>query len=551
MHRFDHSSGPWGRVARRLGPGPVCVARSPLGWGLVLGIAALMALTTLAAAPALAQPTASNGDDLPPWSETDVVGEDVAATPAAPDTTPGAFLPTLSLPPAVRAELQRVRLPEQALSLVAIELGRSGSGGQFNARAPVNPASLMKLLTTHAALDRLGPAFRWQTPVWLDGPVRDGVLEGHLHIQGRGDPKLVLEQVWLLLRRVKALGVHEIRGDIVLDRSVFEPGAAAPGEFDGEALRPYNVQADALLLNQRSTVYTFVPESAAGQARVIAVPPLADKRLDARVPLAPGRCADWRGALQADFSQGRTRFGGRFPGACGETNWAVADPDPATYDARLLRGLWQEMGGVLHGQVREGPPPDAAASFFHFSPSLPEVVRDINKFSNNPMAQQLFLTLAAQADPVRSATPTGARTVMREWLLERLGAEADTMIAGGRDALVIDNGSGLSRHTRVSALMLARLLEQAWASPVMPELMASLPVTGVDGTLRRSRAAPGRAHLKTGSLRDVQALAGYVLTEGGRRWVFVAVLHHPGAGMGRPVLDAALRWVASDLQGGG
>jgi serine-type D-Ala-D-Ala carboxypeptidase/endopeptidase (penicillin-binding protein 4) len=446
--------------------------------------------------------------------------------------------------------LQRARLPESALSLVAIELGQPGRGGQYNARVPVNPASLMKLLTTHAALDRLGPGFRWQTPVWLDGPVREGVLEGHLHIQGRGDPKLQLEHVWLLLRRVKSLGVTEIRGDIVLDRSAFEPGAAPPGEFDGEALRPYNVQADALLLNQRSSIYTFIPDTAKGHARVVAVPPLADKRLEARVPLAPGRCADWRGTLQADFSGGRTRFGGRFQGACGESSWAVADPDPATYDARLLRGLWQEMGGVLHGQVRDGLPPDAAASFFHLSAPLPEVVRDINKFSNNPMAQQLFLTLAAQAHPVQPATPVAARTVMREWLLERLGQEADATIDGGRDVLVIDNGSGLSRHTRISALMLARLLEQAWASPIMPELMASLPVTGVDGTLRRARAAPGRAHLKTGSLRDVQALAGYVLSDSGRRWVFVAVVQHPGAGIGRPVLDAALRWVAGDLDEG-
>ena len=139
----------------------------------------------------------------------------------------------------------------------------------------------MKLLTTAAALDLLGPAWSWSTPVWLQGTVTNGVLDGNLVIKGSGDPKLVLERIWLLLRRVQQQGVREIRGDIVLDRSAFAVPERDPAEFDGEALRPYNVRPDALLLNYKALLLTFTPDPARGVARVAVEPPLAGVQIDA------------------------------------------------------------------------------------------------------------------------------------------------------------------------------------------------------------------------------------------------------------------------------
>ena len=217
----------------------------------------------------------------------------------------------------------------------------------------------------------------------------------------------------------------------------------------------------------------------------------------------------------------------------------MADPLPATYEARLLEALWREMGGVLYGSVREGPAPSGQKPSFEMpSLALTEVVRDINKFSNNVMAQQLFLTLAAQAQPGEPATVAGARETLRRWLVARTGELGDEV--------VIDNGSGLSRETRISALRLARLLLQSYDSPVMSELMSSLPISGLDGTMRRSRATAGRAHLKTGTLRDVVAVAGYVLTNSGRRLVLVAIINHPNAVAARPALDALVQWSLRD-----
>jgi D-alanyl-D-alanine carboxypeptidase/D-alanyl-D-alanine-endopeptidase (penicillin-binding protein 4) len=441
--------------------------------------------------------------------------------------------------PAVDAALARAKVPADALVAVVQEVGSARSRWAWQADRPFNPASLMKLVTTEAALDLLGPAWTWSTPVWLNGAVVDGVLEGDLVIKGTGDPKLVVERLWLLLQRVQQRGVREIRGDIVLDRSAFVVPEQDPADFDGEPLRPYNVRPDALLLNFRALQVTLEPDPTLMRARTTVEPALDGVRVDAGVPLNAGACEDWREGLKPDFSDAtRLALGGSYPLACGPKTWSVAYPQPKRYDARLLVALWRAMGGRLHGGVRDGTAPATAPSFEMLSPTLPEVIRDINKFSNNVMAEQLFLTLGLQASGLGS--PDTARIALRQWLRDRFGHTAD--------GAVVDNGSGLSRETRVSARLLAALLQSAWSSPVMPELMSSLPLAGLDGTLRRSRTTLGRAHLKTGSLRDVAGVAGYVLGNTGRRYVVAAIVNHPNANAARPALDALVEWVADDEQ---
>lgn len=444
------------------------------------------------------------------------------------------------LPPEVEAALARAKLPREALVVQVEEVGAGAPRLSHRAQAPVNPASIMKLITTYAALDLLGPAYTWATPVLADGPVRAGVLEGNLYIQGRGDPKLVVERLWLLLRRVQQLGVQEIRGDIVLDRSAFDVSPGDPAAFDGEPLRPYNVLPDALLVNYKSLVFTFLPDAAAGVARVAVEPPMERLQVDAAVPLdAVGPCDDWRGALKADFADPqRVRWMGRFALSCGERSWPVASTDPSGYNARAIEAMWRQLGGRLAGRVRDGLAPAVGTTLLAqgTSPALAEVVRDINKFSNNTMARQVFLTLGLERRG--RGEMAASRAVVQDWLRERLGADAD--------AVVLDNGSGLSREARASAGLLARLLQSAWASPVMSELMSSLPVSGVDGTMRRATSVAGLAHLKTGSLQDVAGVAGYVLGASGRRYVLVAIANHPNAAAARPAFEALVAWTIRD-----
>jgi len=460
-----------------------------------------------------------------------------ALAASAPHAVAAEPLASRGLPHEVEAALAQAGVPREAMVAWVEEVGAARPRTAWQGDKPVNPASLMKVATTYAALELLGPAFTWATPVWMQGPVVDGVLQGNLVIKGTGDPKLVLERIWLLLRRVQQAGVREIRGDIVVDRSAFVPGEVNPADFDGEPLRPYNAGADALLLNYRSVLLTITPDPARGVAAVAVDPPLAGVRADASVPLVAGPCDDWRGTLKGDFTDpARLALRGAFQAACGEKVWAVAYADPKSYNERALIGMWQELGGKIGGGYREGIAPTTPPSFELRSQALPEIVRDINKLSNNVMAQQLFLTLGATQRG--AGTPEAAREVLRQWLRGRAGNAAG--------ASVIANGSGLSREGRLSARTFGKLLQSAWASPVMPELMSSLPVAGVDGTLRRYKGGPGRAHLKTGSLKDVVGIAGYVLGDSGRRYVVVGIVNHAHADAARPALQALVEWAADD-----
>ena len=449
-----------------------------------------------------------------------------------------------ALPREVDAALARAKLPREAVSMLVAEVdGQRPPRLAWRSQEPMNPASVMKLVTTYAGLDLLGPAYAWTTPVYADGAVRGGVLEGNLYIQGRGDPKLVVERLWLLLRRVQAQGIQRINGDIVLDRSAFDTGEPDPGAFDGRPLKSYNAGADALLVNYKSVVLRFVPDAGAQLARVSMEPPLAGVALQSTVPLGNSGgngCGDWRTQLRADYQATQFQFAGSFPAACGEASWALAYPEPRSFGARAIAGLWGEMGGQLTGVVRDGRVPAGLTPAFEVqSPPLAEVVRDINKFSNNVMADQLFLTLGLTQR--RRGDFASARAALRQWWTERIGT--------GEGLPAFDNGSGLSLDGRISAAGLGRMLQVAWRSPVMPELVASLPLVGVDGTLRRRQLRSGAAaHLKSGTMPEygVSGLAGYVDGASGKRYVLVAMANHADAAGARAAFDALVDWTAQD-----
>jgi len=446
------------------------------------------------------------------------------------------FAQNMTLPAPVIAALQRAKVPVDALHVVVMEANGSQKTLALlshQATTSINPASLSKLATTVAALDLLGPTFMWRTPVYIDGPVREGVLQGNVYVRGSGDPRLVVERVWLLMRRLQGLGIQKIQGDMVLDRNAFDLPERNPASFDGEPLRPYNSAPDSLLVNFKSLVFQFVPDRAANVARIHVEPPLAGVQFPTTVPLSNTDCSDYRSSLRADWTDPlRIRFAGSFPAVCGEKVWPVAYAAPQQFAARAIAGMWQQVGGQLVGQVRDGVVPANLQPVFSVeSPALSEVIRDINKFSNNVMAQQLFLTFSQQARGTGSWE--ASREAMQAWWRDRIGGEVP----------VFDNGSGLSREERVSVLGLARLLQFAWGSPYMSELMSSLPVSGLDGTLKRSKSQ-SIAHLKTGSLRDVAGIAGYVDTANGKRLILVAVLNHANAQAARGVLDLLVDWTA-------
>jgi D-alanyl-D-alanine carboxypeptidase/D-alanyl-D-alanine-endopeptidase (penicillin-binding protein 4) len=442
------------------------------------------------------------------------------------------------LPITVADALQRAEIPVAAAGVYVQEVG----GGQVlvasNETASFNPASTMKLVTSDAALEILGPAFTWKTQAYADGVQTGDVLHGDLIIKGSGDPKLVLENFWLFLRRIRARGIREIRGNLLLDRSVFEEMAYDPAQFDGDPMKPYNVGPDALLLNYKSIGFRFMPDEARSAVSVVIDPPLAAYPVNPP-RLANGDCGDWRGKLRSAIDDAGARFNGVFPASCGERTWYV-HPYQMThtqYFDLVFRRLWADLGGTLKGQVKSGVVTPGARLVAEWeSAALSEIIRDINKYSNNVMARQLLLTLAAKVTSLPGNTERGG-AVVRTWLAGK-GIDAPEMS--------IENGSGLSRTERISARNLAQILAAAFSSPTMPEFIASLPLAAYDGTMRTrltTQTVAGKAHIKTGTLNEVRNVAGYVLAASGKRYVVVCMINHANAMYGQEAQDALLQWV--------
>ena len=441
------------------------------------------------------------------------------------------------LPPPVREALARAGVPASAVSAVVEPVEGSGPLVSHQPSAPVNPASVMKLITSYAALDLLGPAFTFRTDVLATGAITAGTLEGDLVIRGGGDPKLTYERVWQIAHQLRSRGLREIRGDVIVDRGYFAPATHDPARFDNDPRRAYNVGPDALLVNFHAISFRFVPDGEG--VRVTAEPDLPNIEIASRIRLTREACGWWRGNLRHEITENgllaTAVFSGTYPADCGEKEWALSVFDAARFTESVLRWVWSESGGVLRGRVRAGATPaDAKLVYRHDSEPLANLVRDMNKHSNNVMARHVFLALSAERGA--AGETQASERVVREWLRER-GIEAP--------GLAIENGAGLSRNDRVSAATLAAVLKHAWSSPVMPELVASLPILGTDGTLKTRRAAlaAGQAHLKGGTLTGVQSVAGYVLDRNARRWIVVMIVNHANANAAQPALDALVEWV--------
>ncbi|MCP5268378.1 MAG: D-alanyl-D-alanine carboxypeptidase/D-alanyl-D-alanine-endopeptidase [Zoogloeaceae bacterium] len=433
--------------------------------------------------------------------------------------------------------LESAKLPAAHAAFFVQQVDANAPLLSYNAEQAMNPASTMKLVTAYAALDLLGPAYRWKTQVLADALPRAGRLAGrlagNLYLKGSGDPSLTVEQLWMLLRQLRSRGITEIGGDLMLDRSDFQLPPHDPAAFDNEPLRPYNAGADALLVNFNSLRIALLPNIASRSVNAVIETPVMDFRIDPRIQLSDGPCGDWREKLTVAISGKQLVLGGSLAASCGEKTLHLSALPADDHIAQLFSALWQELGGTFSGKVSNGTVPAGAHLLLeHSSPSLSEIVFDMNKWSNNVMARQLLLALA----PSRPASIEAGRRRLESWLNDK-----------GVRGITIDNGAGLSREARLSAAGLGKLLLAAWKSPVMPELMASLPIAGSDGTLKKrlgDSPAAGRAHLKTGYIEGVRSIAGYVMDRSGQRWVVVGILNDAQMKNGSKPLDELVRWVA-------
>ncbi|HKQ31172.1 MAG TPA: D-alanyl-D-alanine carboxypeptidase/D-alanyl-D-alanine-endopeptidase [Burkholderiales bacterium] len=452
--------------------------------------------------------------------------------------------PVTGLPEPLARSLQRYNLSTAGLSVYIHEVGADSPLVRLAADEPRSPASVMKLLPTFAALEELGPAYQWRTELWSAAPLRDGRLEGDIYIKGYGDPYLVIEHFWRLLRLARQEGIAVIGGNLVLDQTYFAPDVDDAAEFDGRPHRAYNVLPTALLINFQAVNFRFIPDTIGKRVRVVAEPWPAHLVLENNLRLVQERCrGGWASTIGIRTVQKAKQetvvVSGTYNAECGEHDFFRVVSEPEPYVGGVFKSVWNEMGGRFEGSVRHGAvPEDARLIATIHSPPLADVVRSVNKFSNNVMTRQLLLTLGARQDAGPGTVRQGIDAV-REWMKKR---------ALDFPELVLENGTGLSRKERISARHLGELLLTAYDSPVMPEFLSSFPVSGLDGTMRHRLAntsLAGRVHVKTGSINNVHTIAGYVLDQFNRRVVVVVLHNHPQADTAGAdaFQDAVLDWV--------
>ena len=442
-----------------------------------------------------------------------------------------------TLSPKVQQALKTNKLQNDALSLVMIPLNGPGVPTVFNADVSMNPASTMKLVTTYAALEMLGPTHQWKTEFYTDGTLNNGTLQGNLYLKGGGDPKLNMEKLWLLMRDLRANGVQQVTGDLILDRSFFEqPQLPAFNDDGNDKNKPFLVKPDALMVNLKAL--RFIARNDAGKVLISVEPPIASIRVDNQVKaLNSKQCTGdvrYNPVQQADGTVLVTVSGQLADGCNSQTYLSLLDH--ATYTAGAVRAIWKELGGTIQGQDRQASVPKNAKLLARaYSPDLAEIIRDINKYSNNTMAQQLFLSLGAQfRNDADGDDAKAAQRVIRQWLAKK-GITAPH--------LIMENGSGLSRAERVSAREMAQMLQAAWNSPYAAEFISSMPIAGKDGTMRKrlkTTAMNGQAHIKTGTLNTVRAISGFSRDQNGNTWAVVAILNDPRPWGASAILDQVL-----------
>ena len=448
-----------------------------------------------------------------------------------------------SLPPELEQVWRSARLQQGDVSLVVQEIGGPRLI-ELNANVPRNPASVMKMVTTWVALAGLGPEYRWRTELMAAGDVRvdeQGTLRGPLYIKAGGDPFMTHEELWHLLRELRLRGIKNLN-QVVVDRSIFGQVAIDPSAFDAAGDRPYNASPDAMMVGLGAARLLFVPDTVGRKWVPLVDPPLPGVRIVGEVAYSNAVCPgapSVSAQVRRSGAETLVEVAGTVAGSCGEFSLYRLLQTQPEYFSGLFRQLWRDLGGTLAKGIEAGRTPGGAKVVaWKDSITLADTIRRINKHSNNVMARTLLLTLGAEKFGRPATAAQGAQAALA--ILREQGVNTQ--------GWHIENGSGLSRTERLTAGGLAGMLEVAWRSPLMPEFMSSLAISGVDGTMRRrlrDDEVRGMAHLKTGTLRDARALAGYVLGASGKRYIVVSVANGERATAVRPFDDALISWLAA------
>ncbi len=444
------------------------------------------------------------------------------------------------LPDSVSQAINQSNISSEQLSASVIAIDDGDLALAWRDNKQVSPASTAKIITTLMGLEILGPHWRWKTQFIAHGHIKKGILNGNLVIIGGGNPGYVIEDLWRDLWILKMRGLKKITGDIIIDRSLFAklPSSIA---FDSESRRPYTKEADSALLNYQSVTFSITPNQNTGLATVAAMTPINKLKAPRTIKLdtANPKCIQWRQRMAVDaHKEWQPHFMGKFPADCPEKFFSYTIDNANDYWQSTLATLMPQAGIDFKGKVRSGVAPEAQQVLLvSDSDDLATVTRTTNKFSNNVTARHIFLTTGLVASGQKQgATYTMARTTLDAWL-KNIGIE---------DPVYLENGSGLSRFSSVTARAMTAILRYGVTHPRGNEWISSLPIAGFDGTMKKREAAMGHAYIKTGLLNNVKTIAGIVYAKSGKRYAIFASLLGPGATEAEQVHDALIDWVYTE-----
>lgn len=421
-------------------------------------------------------------------------------------------------------------LASSRVGLQVLSLDSGKTLYSHNVSELLNPASNVKLVTAAAALHKLGPEYRFPTEFWCSGQRASSC--GTLYIKGHGDPMLYTERVYGIANQLLALGLAQV-SDIVVDDTWFDEFRGGPGWDQENVDRPYLAPAGALSINHNAVAIHILPASTVNRAPQIRTNPAsAFFRIENNLRSVTARSRRYLVPSSIpDGNHQRIRVTGRLPVGSEPLVFYRKIDNPPFYAGETFKTILQERGIAVKGRVRLGVTPDDASLLYTaWSPSLAEVVRELNKYSNNFIAEQLIKTLGAEFRGAPGSWEKGISVV------EEVLAEMGIM----RGSYVMKNGSGLNDINRFSAAQLAHLLKVVWErASYFPEFAASLGIAAKDGTLRSrldGTQAQGLLRGKTGTLQNVSALSGYVRSPRNERLAYVILVndfsgpHHPVVG---------------------
>ena len=441
-----------------------------------------------------------------------------------------------ALPNPVEALMKKHKIQKEHVSIFIRRVNIAAPIAEHQSNLLFNPASLIKLPLTFAAFDLLGASYAWKTRFATDGVINNGVIRGNLIIVGGGDPYITADRFLYFVNDLRNRGIHTINGNIIIDNSLFNLPPHNLNAFDGAEHKPYNVGGGALVVNYGA--HRVAVSALAKKAHVYVDPPNDNFVINNRLQLNNSRCRNWRSRISENYQGDERRIvltlKGKYSIRCKTQSFYTAALTHEANAAGVFIALWKQMGGTFNGVWRIGKTPDNARDIAVYkSPSLAKIVQAMNKHSNNVMARNIFFSIAG-VDNTPPYTIDMARSVFGRWMKKQ----------GARHAFFIDNGSGLSRQGQMTAADMARLMDKMWKHPLRSEIIASLPILGVDGTLQKrlTKSAPALGHLKTGSLRGVKNIAGFLYDKNGQGIIFICMIKKSSTRRGKNFQDALIRW---------